>query len=225
MKGHDTHCETAQPGGSRQGGKARSLSLFALLLAANPLFASEKARTFRIHAGVESIRVVVPKVFEPLLPGSVYPNRRKPVAPRALPVAIIDPGAAQAEEFLLERRFVVVERKPAPIDAILKALETHPEADTRRLVALACRSFPDSMSALKSIVIFDPDLDAPFPSASSETALFLLSPARSPSEELTERLRTRFGSNAIEKWYRSENGFPDQAFRDAAEWSAIHTAR
>ncbi len=213
--------------GAWAGREARRASLsLALILSPGLIFASERARTFRIHAGGESLRVVVPKTFEPLLPGSVYPNRRKPVPAKGLPVAILDAESAPATEFLLERKFLVVQRGSAPVDAILAALQTRPEADARIAVVIAFRKTDDSSPRIRSTAIFDPDLEAPVRSSSGDAvAIFLATPRRTPSADLTRRLEERFGPHPIEKWYRSESGFPRQAYRDAAEWSALQVTR
>lgn len=204
----------------------RRLFAALLLLIATPLCASEKARTFRVRVGGEWVRVIVPKTFEPLLPGSVYPNRRKPVEARRLPVAIVAPEVAPALEFLLERGFLVAERRTAPIDRLLDALATRPEADAGRAALLAFREAPAAPAAIRATAIFDPDPSGPAAAAdAAPAALFLRAPALAPSRELSRALNARFGAGAVEKWYRSEAGFPEQAYRDAAEWSAAMLSR
>jgi hypothetical protein len=192
-----------------------------------PLSASEIARTFRIRVGGESLRIVVPKTFEPLLPGSVYPNRRKPVEARRLPVAILDREAAPARDFLLERKFLVVERRSAAVAEILAALASLPEADSSLAVLIGFRNPASVPAGVRAVAILDPDLTSksPGPSTPGAVALFFRTPARVPSADFTRVLQARFGPNVVEKWYRSMNGFPEQAYRDAAEWSAIAVAR
>ena len=208
-------------------GRARSwLRLLVILLVTSPLFASEKARTFRVRVGGDSVRVIVPKTFEPLLPGSVYPNRRKPVEARRLPVAILSREAAPALEFLLERRLLVVEHRDEPLDALLEALAARPEADRERAALLVFRSAPPALpAAVKAVAVFDPDLDAPRAAGPSPVALFFRAPGLVPSEELSRASGALFGPHVVEKWYRGEAGFPVEAFRDAADWAAAMLSR
>jgi hypothetical protein len=201
------------------------LSLVMLLFVAPSLVASEKARTFRIRVGGEAVRVVVPKTFEPVLPGSVYPNRRKPADARRLPVAILAPEAAPALEFLLERRFLVAVRHSARAEDLLAALASRPEADSGRAAILAFRETPLLPAAIRAIAIFDPELRGKPAAAPSPVALFLRMPRLVPSAELSRDLNGRFGPSVVEKWYRSEKGFPEQAYRDAAEWAATMLSR
>jgi hypothetical protein len=201
------------------------LTLISVLAA--PLSASEIARTFRIHVQGESLRVTVPKVFEPLLPGSVLPNRRKPVEARQCPVAILDREAMPARDFLLERQFLVVERRSATVAGILDALASRPEADASRGAVIAIREAPATPAVIRAIAILDPDPDARSRAnrAPTPVVLFLRTPGRVPSAELTRTLSARFGPSVVEKWYRSEAGFPEQAYRDAAEWAAAEVER
>ncbi|MGH9443733.1 MAG: hypothetical protein ACRD16_15830 [Thermoanaerobaculia bacterium] len=216
-------CRRNAPESLRERGRA---SLCALLfLIAAPLLASEKARTFHIRAGRESVRVIVPKTFEPLLPGSAYPNRRKPVEARGLPVAIVDGAAAPALDFLLERRFLVAERGAAPVAAILQALASRPEADTKRVAVLAFRDAPAEPPAVRATVVFDPAETPSSGVVSGTVAAFLRQPGREPGDALSSSLATRFGTGVVEKWYRGEKAFPEQAYRDAAEWAASLVSR
>ncbi len=196
-----------------------------ILLLTVPLLASEKARAFRVRVGGESVRVIVPKTFEPLLPGSVYPNRRKPADARRLPIAILAPETAPALEFLLERQFLVAVRHSATVEDLLGALASRPEADPGRAAIFVFREAPVLPAAIRAIAIFDPDLPGKPAAAFSSVALFLRSPHLVPSAELSRDLNGRFGTHAVEKWYRGETGFPKQAYRDAAEWAAMILSR
>jgi hypothetical protein len=201
---------------------------FALLLA-SPGSASEKARSFTIHFAGGSARVVVPKKFEPLLPGSVYPNRRKPIPARGCPVVVVQkvaPLLASAEPFLLERGLLVVEMAnpdPVGIDQVLTELLHHAEASPARAELLLWKDSPAINSAsITAAAIFDPqDFHEPGAEASRclPVALFLRAPAATASEELTARFLLR-PECVSERWYRAAKGFPEQAFRDAAEWLA-----
>lgn len=63
-------------------------------------------RTVRLDAG----RLFVPKTFAPLLPGSIYPDRSRPLTARGLPGAVVVARGARAREIAgdLGRRGVVV---------------------------------------------------------------------------------------------------------------------
>jgi hypothetical protein len=196
-----------------------------IFLVAAPVCASEKARTFRVRVGGESVRVIVPKTFEPLLPGSVYPNRRKPVSARRLPVAILAPETAPALEFLLERQFLVVVRQSVAVEELLAALASRPEADPSRAAILAYREAPVLPATIRATAIFDPDLSSKSPAAFSSVAVFLRTPRLAPSAELSRALNGPFGPHVVEKWYRGETGFPGQAYSDAAEWAATVLSR
>jgi len=129
--------------------------------------------TFRIQLPEGRARVVVPRRFEPLLPGSVYPDKRKMVEALHLPVAALDRRlAARGRKFLLERGFRVVETPAGGVKiAALKAgLAGYPEADTSRIVVWGEGSVTDTAGA---------------------AALALFSPV--PPETL--------GKAVIEKWY------------------------
>ena len=178
-----------------------------------------------MRVGSDSVRVIVPKTFEPLLPGSVYPNRRKPIEARRLPVAILCREASPALEFLLERRILVAERGSEPVDALLEALAARPEADPGRAALFAYRSVPPTRAAVKAIAVFDPDLGVPRAVGSSPVALFFRAPLLVPSEELSRASVAIFGPRVVEKWYRGEAGFPVEAFRDAADWAAAMLSR
>jgi len=205
----------------------RSLRLVVAAALAAGTAAAEAERTFRITLPEGTARVVVPRRFEPLLPGSVFPNRRKPVEARQCPVAILDREAMPARDFLLERQFLVVERRSATVAGILDALASRPEADASRGAVIAIREAPATPAVIRAIAILDPDPDARSRAnrAPTPVALFLRTPGRVPSAELTRTLSARFGPSVVEKWYRSEAGFPEQAYRDAAEWAAAEVER
>jgi hypothetical protein len=199
------------------------------LLGLAPLQASEKARSFSIRFADEKAAVFVPKKFEPLLPGSVYPNRHKPVAAEGCPVAIVRKGpdlSSQPRETLLERGFVVVECRcasPGDYAALLGALASHIEADVRGAFVIAEGIGSISPGPrIRAWAIFDPPSSEPRDPVASRgpVAVFLRTPDLTPSNALSESFRKRFGENVVEKWYRSEKGFPEQAFHDAAEWLA-----
>jgi hypothetical protein len=195
------------------------------------LSASERARSYSLAYTGGSARVHVPKTYAPVLPGSVYPDRKKPVAARACPVAVVEGPLGFARllrEELLERGFLVVETGRAgrgSLAPLLDALNPHPEADPARAVFIG-RELPEANARdrLAAAVLFEPAQGAgsPPPAAApgpASVAVFLRTPARVPSATLTRELQGRFGPGVVEKWYRAEEDFPSEAFRDAAEWA------
>jgi hypothetical protein len=185
-------------------------------------------------SGGRRVRVLVPRVFAPLLPGSVYPNRREPVEPRALAFALVesDGGLERvAGPALLARGLLVVEiESPTErtIAAVLEALAARPEADASRGALVVREKLPLLPAGrFRAAAVFDPADASPGPPASPPdipVLAFLRTPAREPSAPLSRALRARLGAQAIEKWYRSENGFPGEAFRDLAEWISEMTS-
>jgi hypothetical protein len=199
------------------------------------------ARSFRLDLPGGSARAYVPKAFEPLVPGSVYPNRRKPVEARRRAVAVVAagvPGRRALQERLLERGFLVVEeRRPSgePVTAVADALAGHPEADPSRICLVVSGSISRPLDPrVRAVVVFDPESAPAGPpepgSPGPPVAAFLRTPRQEPSPETSRRIRAALGASAIERWYEGTGGFPRQALRDAAEWlvsaiSGLLTAR
>lgn len=205
----------------------------ALVVFSSTLLASEKARSFSIAYAGGTARVTVPKKFAPLLPGSVYPNRKRPIPASACPVAVIQPWeggarfAALFREDLLERGFLLAETgRPCGGDPslLLVALALHPEADPGRAVLVSGGdALPPAPGRFAATVLFDPALRSGDGGGSARArpetlAVFLRTPALRPGADLSRRLQRQFGPAVEEKWYRTEADFPEQAFRDAAEW-------
>ena len=213
----------------------RALSIrvaVATVLTAQILSASERARSFSLAWPGGSARAHVPKIYAPVLPGSVYPDRKKPVAARACPVAVVEgsPGFARAlREPLLERGFLVVETgRVGSLAGVLESLRAHSEADPSRLVFIG-RQAPEHPPGVRlaAVALFDPGPEpagAEAPPAAT-VAVFLTTPSHVPSAAVTRQLKERFGPQTVEKWYRAQEGFPGEAFRDAAEWAAAGIPR
>jgi len=186
--------------------------------------AAEKERAFVLRAGAVPVRVVVPKLFASLLPGSVYPNRREPQTPRGAPVVLLERALAKrAEAPLLDRGFVVAEMDR--IDrAAIEALLPEP---TRRLgvafggAKLLAHACGDGCLAagIEAAALFEPaEPPAERPPAFNclPVAVFRRTrdgavPASAPSDP----------SCVVERWFRTNGEFPAAAFRDAAEWLAV----
>lgn len=208
----------------------RRAALAALLVAAASfelfpaaLEASVRARIFRFKAAGKGVRAVVPRVFEPLLPGSFYPNRRKQAAWTRGPAVIVEGALARRAEGRLLARGLAVARvesvDAATVDAIAEELSRRIDGGVGAVTLLARRP-ADALSsrALRAAALFDPGArPAALPSLPCvEVAIFHraargdVPPAPPPAE----------GGCVSEKWYRSDGDFPDEAFRDAAEWLA-----
>jgi hypothetical protein len=188
---------------------------------------AERAGALRLTVDGASIVVLVPKMFAPLLEGSFYPNRRKPVPAEHRPVAILGPGLKPIEEYLLDRGFLVVEGRElrgGVLGALIKALEERSEADPTRCVVIARGSLPPDLPIHRAVV-FDPSLGGAAAPSLVSLDLLLRSPAQEPSAALSNRLRNFFGVEPAEKWYRAEKDFPEQAYRDAVECAAAAVAR
>lgn len=208
--------------------RAGLIAFLALGLLSSSLQAQSKARAFYLNMEGGRVRVLIPIKFAPLLPGSVYPNRAKPIKAEKCPVAIVEklPDFTKGfEEPLLDRGFLVVEiprRWLVSTTALLQALARHPEADPARTILIVWQSLPPRLDRrVGAAAIFDPDFSRGIPQGGEgrpAVATFFLTPRRAPSEELTWKLHELFGAGVVEKWYRSPHKFPPEAFRDAAEW-------
>ena len=205
---------------------ARATLLAALLpfgVVPAALQASGKSRTIRFQAGSVAVRAVVPEVFEPLLPGSFYPNRRKGKAWSGGPVVIVESSlASRAERELLARGLLVAEVESidaAAVGTVAAGLAQRIEGGIGAVTLLARRP-GDALSnpTLRSAALFDPPEF--HPASSSAACLPVALFHRAATGEVPAPAPPADGGCVLEKWYRSDDGFPDEAFRDAAEWLA-----
>jgi hypothetical protein len=197
-------------------GRRLGLVVAAALAAGAAAAATE--RTFRITLPEGTARVVVPRRFEPLLPGSIYPDKNRRVKARHLPVAAVDRRlAARGRGFLLERGFLVVETPPGgvAIASLQAALSGRPEADASRIVVWGEGSVADTAGAA-ALALFSPDARA---SSGVPTAVFRARGANTGTGD-PESPPRNLGDSIVEKWYGSAGPLPEQAYRDAAEWLA-----
>jgi hypothetical protein len=205
----------------------KRLAILVALSATVVTFGSERLKSRTVATPSGAVRLTIPRAFEPLLPGSAYPDRHRPADPKGCAIAIVERGLLSAEtrEFFLERGFVVAEARRETLEAaneLFAALALEGAADPVRSVVLCRGRIPAALATkVRAAAILDPSPEARHENPRPPTELFLLTPARAPSDALTEELRRTYGTGAIEKWYRSETGFPREAFRDAAEWLAI----
>jgi hypothetical protein len=204
--------------------------LAAAVLGVRPaaLLASGKFRVIRFPAGNRRVRALVPQVFEPLLPGSVYPNRRQSKPWRGGTVVVLERSlVSRAEPSLLARGLLVAEVEgidAATVDAIADELSRRIEGGIGALELLAQRS-GDALSSrrLRSAALLDPGaLPETRPSLPClEVAIF----HQARADEVPSATFPTESGCVTEKWYRGRDGFPDEAFRDAAEWLAAPSRR
>ncbi len=190
--------------------------------------------TFRVEAAGARVDVSTPQLFEPLRPGSVYPDRRRPVEPVRRPLIVIRKMAElddEAREAFFERGFVLAEvdrLDETVLRAIVARLAERSEVDVSRLqvVGEGNDRFAAGPPLLGFAVVRPADSFRSGGEGSVPTLLLLATPRQLPSPELSAVFRNVWGENRVEKWYRSPgNRLPRQALRDAAEWMAERIVR
>jgi hypothetical protein len=215
----------------------RSLGALLVALLASGLAgcaSSTWERTERISSNGSEARLYVPKLWAPLLPGSVYPNRRAPIAAKGRPsVAVVCPAFGACPKNLLlrplaERGLVVLlfeggMKEPPKTDL----LQSRPEAAgapqgwllisptddfLRRWMGTGAR--PAAMAVLEASA-------SPSPSSPSQK-LFDGPPRRVLLEALHGSEASIPSEGVIEKLYAPDAAgrLPREAYRDAAEWLA-----
>ena len=200
-------------------GPAAVLAL--VLLASRGTEAGERLRsgTLRLRAG--TAEVDLPRTFEPMLPGSFFPDRSRPVEPVDRPVVLILPSSgltADAAEPFLERGFVVV-RLPAGDEATIReALERLGEvkaADPMRPALVAGGRIPATVDRrLGRIAVVRPDEPPVGVRPTVPTAVFVV------VGDPTGPLPFDGASGTEVRWYRGTVGLPPELLRDVAEWVA-----
>ena len=199
-------------------------------------------RTEKISSNGEEARLYVPKLWAPLLPGSVYPNKRAPVPTKGRPaVIVVCPGAGRCPKSeilrpLAERGIVVL--------LFEGGLKEPPKADL-------LRTRPEAASAPQGLLLVEPTADflrGCMGAGATPAAVAILcgrasepralpspsSPSRQRFDSPPRRvlLAALLGSEAnvssipsdevIEKLYAPDAAgrLPREAYRDAAEWLA-----
>jgi hypothetical protein len=169
-------------------------------------------------------KLYVPKVYAPLLPGSMYPDRKVPVKASGLPAMVLvcpENGDCRKDVILdraAQRGLVVLVGREPKIDM----LRTRSGASAERIGWLLVsptgeflRRWKESGAPGEAIAIIGPPQHpaVPLPSSPSKQILLAALLDREPPEARVA---------AVLKLY-SPNGkglLPDEAFRDAVEWLA-----
>lgn len=145
-------------------------------------------------------KVYVPKLYAPLLPGSIYPDKKAPVPAKSRPaIVVVCPakGGCREGEILeqaAQRGLVVFVTRRADA-AIAARLEVDPARTGTLIVASASLKVEPSPSSPSKQFFLAALLDREPPEASDTTILKLYSPNK-------------------------KGLLPNEAFRDAVEWLA-----
>lgn len=174
-------------------------------------------------------RLYIPKVYAPLLPGSIYPNKNVPVPTKNRPAMVVacpPKGDCREKEILdqaAQRGIVVLvlTRPPSgpPMDDLLRTrVEASAEHTGWLLVEPTgefLRRWMNAATSFAAGAVIGPPRPAAhsFPSYPSRNLLFL---AIQPAEAFPAP------DGAVLKLYaaRPSGGLPREAFRDAVEWLA-----
>jgi len=188
---------------------------FLLVLATTGCASSDWARTESVPGG----KLYIPKLYAPLLPGSIYPDKKVALLAKGRPaMVLVCPalGDCRKDEILnqaAQRGLLVLVGNEPKVDL----LRTRAEADPERIGWLLVqptedflrRWTTDGAQGAASAVIEPP----PFPSYPSKHLLFAALLSAEPPEA---------GDGTVLKLYSPNNKglLPSEAFRDAVEWLA-----
>ena len=188
---------------------------FFLVLATTGCASSSWQSTENVPGG----KLYIPKLYAPLLSGSIYPDRKAPIPARARPAMVLvcpTKGDCREREILdqaAQRGLVVLVGKDPKADL----LRARAEADPERIGWLIVQPSEDLLrrwtvagaQGTAAAVIAPP----PFPSYPSMNLLFAA---------LRESVPLEAGDGTVLKLYspNKEGLFPSEAFRDAVEWLA-----
>lgn len=176
-------------------------------------------------------KLYVPKLYAPLLPGSIYPDKKVRVPANGRPVLVVvcpEKGDCRRDVILdqaAQRGFVVfVGREPKEV-----LLRTRAEADPERVGWLLVapteeflRRWASAGAAGAATAVMGPPhhtgapvpgAPGPFPSSPSKRTLFTAFLADAPLEADDGTVLKLYSPN-------QKNLLPDEAFRDAVEWLA-----
>lgn len=169
-------------------------------------------------------RLYVPKVYAPLLPGSIYPDKRIPLPAKARPAMVVlcpTKGNCREKEFLdlaAQRGLVVLVGREPRVDL----LRTRAEADAERIGWLLVNPGEELLRRWigvgapdKAVAVIGPPPRAgaptPLPSSPSKKILFAALLDREPPEANDRTILKLYSPN-------EEGLLPGEAFRDAVEW-------
>ncbi len=212
---------------------------FLAALLASGCASSPWERTEKISSRGEEGRLYVPKLWAPLLPGSVYPNKRAPVPAKGRPsVVVICPatGKCPKKEILgplAERGIVVLlfegELKEPPREDLLRTraeskdapigwLLISPTADFLRRW-MGAGAIPNAVAILRGRGLEPTALPSP---SSLSKKIFGSATRRVLLEALLGSEANTSSEGVIEKLYAPDAAgrLPHEAYRDAAEWLA-----
>lgn len=153
-------------------------------------------------------RLYVPRVYAPLLPGSIYPDKKTPVLAKGRPaiVLVCPPKRDCRENEILDhaaqRGFVVLVARRAGT-----AVANRTEVDPTRTGTLIISS-----ASLK-VEISPPATTTAHPSSPSKKILFAAFLSDAPPEPNDGTILKLYSPN-------KEGLLPSEAFRDAVEWLA-----
>ena len=186
-------------------------------------------RTESFSSGGAEGRLYVPRVYAPLLPGSIYPDRKSPVPARGRPAIVVvcpEKGDCRESEILEQagwRGMVVLIFKRPPTSPLKNdLLRTRAEASAKQTAWLLVAPTEDflrrwigSDAPGSATAVLEP----PLPSFLSKQNLL---PPLLFSSLLLSDGQPETPAGAILKLYaaRPAGGLPDEAFRDAVEWLA-----
>jgi hypothetical protein len=172
----------------------------------------------------------VPKVYAPLLPGSIYPDRKVPIPATARPAMVLvcpsssDCRKGEILEQAARRGLVVLVVRPASALQKIDLLRTRAEASAAHIGWLLVQPDEDFLRRWTeagapgevAAIIAPPqhaDAAGPLPSSPSKKILLAALLADEPPEP---------GDRTVLKLYSpNEKGLlPNEAFRDAVEWLA-----
>jgi hypothetical protein len=193
-----------------------------------------------VSLGGPSARFFVPRMYDPLLPGSIYPDRKRPAVAVSRPcVVLVGPSRLRGRalpplgergiptlsfadglpEGALERGIAwLAARKECAAGAAGLELVGVPVGAAARLA--------ESEAPVRAVALLGYGASAGPPATKRpEFSILTLNLSRpgAASTAFSEGLATALGSQPVEKWYgpaADGSGFPEQAYRDAAEWLA-----
>lgn len=190
---------------------------------------SQWERTERVSSNGQEGRLYVPKLYAPLLPGSIYPDRKVAVPARGRPALVVvcpEKGDCRKDEILehaAQRGMVVlVLTRPSSASLKIDLLRTRAEANAQRTGWLLVepngdflRRWTDAGAPGGAVAILDPApaTTAGLPSYFSKRILFAALLSDEPLEARDGTILKLYSPNR-------KGLLPREAFRDAVEWLA-----